>query len=331
MAHNLFGQRFYSLRRPAWHGLGHVLDEEMGAARAFDRIGAYDVRLDDITTAGGLPIPHKAVVRSATKDDPQERVLSVVGEDYVLVSPRQVVDAWDIAVSRPIETIGALGQGETLFVSTKLPTLDVKGDEIDNYMLLSSPMTGTDAIWLRVTPVRVVCQNTLIAAASASTEKHRIVHDSRAVDRLKLWLDHIYQRAVDKMTLLNASFRAMAETPVNAQSRDLVLEMVYTMPAMPKRAEMPEPIYVERVQQVSYQRERMQRKRGGVIELFEGKGMGSNRPAARGTAWGLYNACVELEDYGGTGKGRAVAESALVGDRARTKAAAYEAVMTLVK
>ena len=28
MAHNLFGQRFYSLRRPAWHGLGHVLDDD---------------------------------------------------------------------------------------------------------------------------------------------------------------------------------------------------------------------------------------------------------------------------------------------------------------
>src|SRR4051794_40122386 len=121
MAHNLFGERFYSLRRPAWHGLGLVLDEELGAADAFDRIGAYDVHLEDLTTAGGLPIPHKAIVRDRVDD--QLQVFGVVGPDYHLVSPRDVVTLWDKAVSRPVETIGALGKGETLFVSTKLPTL----------------------------------------------------------------------------------------------------------------------------------------------------------------------------------------------------------------
>lgn len=331
MAANIFGERFYSLRRKPWHVFGTVSETEMGARDAFTTIGAYDVRLEDMRTASGLPVENKAVVRSATPDDPQERVLSVVGADYVLVSPGQVVDAWDQTISRPIETIGALGKGDTLFLTTKLPTLDVKGDEIENYLLLSSPMTGADAIWARVTPVRVVCQNTLIAAAAAATEKHRVLHDSRAVDRMKLWLDHLWNKAIDKMNLQNAAFRAMADRPVDSADRDLVLEMVYTMPALPRRADMPEPIYVEKLAQAEYNRERMGKKRAGVVELFDGKGRGMDTPAARGTAWGLYNAVVEMEDYGGTGKGAVVAESALVGDRARTKAAAYDAVMSIVK
>lgn len=329
MAHNLFGDRFYSLRRPAWHGLGNVLDQELGATKAFDLIGAYDVRLEAITTASGLACAQKAVVRSATDDDPQERVLSIVGEDYNLVTPRQVVKAWDAMIERPVETIGSLDKGATIFVSTKLPTLDVNGDEVENYMLLSSPMTGNDAIWLRVTPVRVVCQNTLIAAASASTEKHRIVHDSRAEERMKLWLEHVYTKAVEKMNLMNRAFRAMADTPVTTADRDNVIEFVYTMPKMPIRAEMPETVYVEAVQTFEYQRERTLRRREAVREIFDGKGYGMDTPAARGTAWGLYNAVVEFSDYCGSGKGQAVAESALTGDRARDKEKAYGACAKL--
>jgi phage/plasmid-like protein (TIGR03299 family) len=330
MAHNLFGERFFSFRRPAWHGLGQVLDQEMNAAQAFDLIGAYDVYTEPMTTASGLPVPTKAVVRAPVNGEDKPTVLSVVSNDYELVTPRQVVNAWDSAVTRPVETIGALGKGETLFISTKLPTLDVNGDEIENYLLAASPMTGNDAIWIRVTPVRVVCQNTLIASASDSTEKHRVIHDRRAEDRLKQWLEHVYTKAVAKAETMNRAFRAMAATPVTKEDQSNVLEMVYTMPAMPRRLEMPQEVYIERAAKHEYDVRRMQDKRAATLELFEGRGLGSTSSAARGTAWGLYNAVVELEDYSGR-QTTATKESAIVGDRARTKATAYEACLELVR
>src|SRR4051812_32064266 len=255
MAHNLFGDRFFSFRRPAWHGLGQVLDEQLNATQAFDTIGAYDVYTENLVTASGIACPNKAVMRAPTAGEDKPTVLSVVSADYVLVSPRQVVNAWDGAVTRCVETIGALGAGETLFISTKLPTLDVKGDEVENYMLLASPMTGNDAIKIIVTPVRVVCQNTLIAAKADSTETHRVVHDSRAVDRLKLWLDHIYCKAVERLEAMTRPSRPRADNPAASPVPPNLLKMVYPIPAMPKRLEMPEPVYIERVQQVSYQRE----------------------------------------------------------------------------
>lgn len=51
--HNLFGERFYSLRQPAWHGLGKVMDAQMGAEQAFDTIGAYLVRRGRARDRGG--------------------------------------------------------------------------------------------------------------------------------------------------------------------------------------------------------------------------------------------------------------------------------------
>jgi len=330
MAHNLFGDRFFSFRTPAWHKLGKVLDQELNAAQAFDLIGAYDVYTEAMTTASGLSVPSKAVVRAPVNGEDKPTVLSVVSEDYVLVTPRQVVNAWDGAVTCPVETIGALGKGETLFISTKLPTLDVNGDEVENYMLLDSPMTGNDAIKILVTPVRVVCQNTLIATKSVSTETHRVIHDSRAEDRLKQWLDHVYAKAVARTEDMNRAFRAMAAKPVTKEDQSNVLEMVYTMPAMPRRLDMPEAVYIERSAKFEYDVRRTQDKRAATLELFEGKGLGSTTSAARGSAWGLYNAIVELEDYSGR-QTCATAESAIVGDRARVKATAYDVCLDLVR
>ncbi len=330
MAHNLFGEKFFSLRRPAWHGLGKVLDQELTATAAFDLIGAYDIRFEDLT-AGKLPTGHKAVIRSATPEDPQERVLSVVPNDYEIVTPRQVVEDWDKIVKHPVETIGALGKGETLFLTTRLPSYEVVGDEVENYMILTDPMTGNDAIWLYISGVRVVCQNTVIASKAAATEQHRILHNSQARNNLRLWLEHVYTKAIENTQKIAAAYRSMAVTPADAQARDLVLEMVYTMPKMPRRDEMPEPIYINRIAKAAQDQERIVQRRDGVAELFAGKGMGMDTKAARGTVWGLYNAVVEMEDYGGKGIGtRAAAESAIVGDRARTKAAAFDACLELV-
>lgn len=329
MPAGIFGQRFVSHRRKPWHALGYVVEQELSAREAYALAGEYDVETEELF-AGTLATGYKAVIRAETDDDPR-RVLSVVRNDYELVTPSDLVGAWDEVVKRPVETLGALHKGATFFFSTMLPTVNVHGDEVENYMLVSSPMTGSDAIWLRVTPVRVVCQNTLIASVSASTERHRIVHDSRALPNLKLWLDHVYTKAEAKAKLMTKTFRAMADRSVNTEEVGEVLEMVYTMPALPRRSEMPEPIYIERREKVAQERERAQVWRDGVMELFEGKGTGMKSPAARGTAWGLYNAFTEAADYGGRGKVETVAESALVGDRARIKATAYDACVSLLK
>jgi arsenate reductase-like glutaredoxin family protein len=329
MAHNLFGNRFYSFRSNPWHKKGYISQEPLNAVAAYEKMGGYRVRLDDLQTVGGMAVPNKAVIREATADDPNEKCLSVVGPDYVLVSPWEIVNAWDEMVHRPVETMGALGSGATFFCTTKLPTLDVKGDEIEFYMALCSPMTGGDAISIMTTGTRVVCQNTLNVAKKNSTETHRIVHDTFALPRLKLWLEHVHDSALKRMQEQNEAFRAMAEKPIDAEARGLILEMVYTMPALPNR-NAPASIVRERMEKFEYDADRAMRRRAGVLELLEGKGTALDTPATGGTTFGLYNAIAEMEDYGGNGDGPKVMESLLLGDRARTKARAFDACMEYV-
>jgi len=82
-------------------------------------------------------------LRNPTTDDPETRVFGIVGADYHLVTPDDFVSIWDERVGRPIETIGALGFGETFFISTTLPKMDVRGDEVEFYLLRQTDPDGS--------------------------------------------------------------------------------------------------------------------------------------------------------------------------------------------
>ena len=99
--------------------------------------------MEDLVASPSGPVAsHKAIIRRPCPGDPEHKVFAVVSAGYQLITPAQFCDLWDRHVKHPIETLGALGQGETFFVSTKLPSFAVKRDEVDNYMLGISPMTG---------------------------------------------------------------------------------------------------------------------------------------------------------------------------------------------
>lgn len=324
MSHNLFNERFYSLREPAWHGLGMVSDEELSAQEAFSRITPYSIGLQDLSTPTGLPVPYRAIVRDVTPDDPEQRVFGVVGPEYQLVDPLTVCESYDAAVNQPVETIGCLGYGETLFLTTKLPEINVKGDQVDNYLLVVSPYTGWSAIQIRITPVRVVCQNTLIAAKAASSEVYKVVHDETAQVRLEAWLNGLYGRAVDRAQVMQQAFEMFACYKPSVKGVTSILQKVYPDPK-PVRQNAPQEVLDVRMKDYEYYKKSAERSRQAVQELFNGAGTGMDHPAAKGTGWGLYNSVVEWEDYRPTSKKDETARlvNSLFGNRASSKENAY--------
>ncbi len=329
MAHNLFSERFLDARRPAWHHLGIVAEREMGAAEALKEIGEYEVYLHE-AKAGKVSLDRNAILRRPTEDDPVTRVFGVVGKDYTLLTPQDVCDIYDERVAQPIETIGALGYGETFFLSTYLPSVDVKGDEVENYLLISNPMTGLASAEIRVTPVRVVCENTLVASDRLATEKLRIVHDATAKARFGEWLQETYEVAETTAKVLKDLFVAMASTRVRAQEAQALFEASYPIPAKP-RQNAPTAVMEQRIKWWDENVNLMTRRREGAKTLFEGMGTGMDTKAAKGTLWGAYNAVVECEDYR---KGRnedQIGASALFGERAQAKKRAFEFAVAKVQ
>lgn len=330
MAHNLFGKRFYSHRVPAWHNLGLVLEEELGAVDAFHRIGGYDVRYRPIITVDGLAVPGRALVRGPVADDPNEVVLGVVSEDYTLITPADTCHIWDRAVGKPVETIGSLGRGEELFITTKLPSFDVKGDELDSYLLCCNDFSGARSAEASVVPVRVVCQNTLVVARNMASESYFVRHTGDAAERLAEWLKEIYWRAQEKADALKEVFEILAEHRMRARQAESVLSFTYPFRAEPT-INAPETTMTVRRQRWEALKDNMLLRRRTAKELFEGRGTGMDSLATAGTAWGLYNAVVELEDNR-IGIGDASKSyNALFGNRAATKERCFSKLMEICR
>lgn len=328
MAHNLFGERFVSVRSPAWHRLGKVLDKPVSALQAWNQAGPYEVHLENLIAAQSrTPTTQRAIVRLPCKDDPQFRILGTVSETYTLITPTQFCDVWDRCTNARIETIGALGKGETFFVTTKLPSFTIKDEKLDNYLLGISPMTGKDAAQVRVTPVRVVCQNTLIAAQRNSSESHRVVHTQDAVSQLTYWFKEVWEARQAKTEALQGAFLALSNAHMIDETVNTLLYATYPDPPRPNVVGMPKQLAEKRFGRWEQSLQLVQQDRTRVRSLYEGDGMGSTTEAANGTAWGFYNAVVEYEDYG---RKASTPASSLFGQGARAKEMAFQEALTIV-
>jgi phage/plasmid-like protein (TIGR03299 family) len=203
MAHNLFyntqtGQHsFFSVKEKAWHGLGRIIDQYPTSAEALKFAGLdYEVIKEDLYTTSfnseGQAMDfskrvktHFATIRKDTGD-----ILGIVGKDYQIVQNVEAFGFFDAIVGGDgiqYETAGALGNGERIFITAKLPNYIKVGKEdlIEQYLFLTTSHDGYGSITAAFTPIRVVCQNTLNSALKSHSNCIKIRHTTGAKERLE--------------------------------------------------------------------------------------------------------------------------------------------------
>ncbi len=119
-------------------------------------------------------------------------VLGVVGKDYHIVQNRDAFEFFDAIVGGGdgilYETAGALGNGERIFITAKLPDYIRVGngdDVTEKYIFLTTSHDGSGSITAAFTPIRIVCQNTLNASLRNMSNVVRIRHTSGVKERLQ--------------------------------------------------------------------------------------------------------------------------------------------------
>jgi phage/plasmid-like protein (TIGR03299 family) len=207
MAHQLnFNKKtgknsFMSVKEKAWHGLGQVIDRHPTSSEAIQHAGldyivekrplfTYDSNNHIWCNPEAIPeieVPNFfATVRADT-----EKVLGVVGNDYEVVQNRDAFSFFDAIVGGGdgilYETAGALGNGERVFITAKLPDYIRVGvkDWIEQYLFLTTSHDGLGSITAAFTPVRIVCNNTLNSAMNNHSGAIKIRHTASATERLK--------------------------------------------------------------------------------------------------------------------------------------------------
>lgn len=191
MAHNLNFKKdgtaaFAAVGEKAWHGLGTYVNEAMTAKEAIELGGLdFTVSKKKIAIAGGKVIEGMfATERDDTKDP-----LGIVSKDYHIVQNHEVFGFFDPIIDRGeaiFQTAGALGRGEKIFITAKLPEdILVNNEQVENYLLLSSGHDGRSAIQVGFTSIRVVCNNTLNMALRGLKNKVTILHFKSANHKLQ--------------------------------------------------------------------------------------------------------------------------------------------------
>ena len=167
-----------------WHGLGTKVDRELTPDQ-FQKVAGLDwtVEKQPLVTATGIPIKNKeALVRSSDNS-----ILDVVGTGW---NPVQNSEAFEffhdyvMAGDMEMHTAGSLKDGQMVWAlaKTKESFELFKGDQTDNYFLFTNPHQFGKSINIRMTPIRVVCNNTLTLSLSQDTDKMVTVNHRKAFD-----------------------------------------------------------------------------------------------------------------------------------------------------
>jgi len=288
---------FASFREPAWHGLGTVFNEEVSTAEMLKKakLNNWNVRLEDVEVPAGMDSDksYSFVVRDNPFIKGNKDILGVVGERYV---PLQNEDLFDFAdnilhAGGRWETAGSIKNGRVVFGSLALEretVLDPSGvsDKVNTYLLVNTSHDGSIAIQASITPVRVVCANTLNLALGKGNrgvkQSFKIRHTQTAqgkvaVAREALGLANAYMDEFDKMA------SAMIETEITKAQFDKIVELAYPSPKDDSK-------------KVSLT------KHANKIDLINDIYVGDFNNTISGTAWGALNALTERLDWHRAGR-----------------------------
>ena len=294
MAHNLEqfdGKTAFALRgEPAWHGLANVLfDEDAHVTTAGMLDAAYlsnwNVSLEQVVHPQG----YRSISDSfmVTRDNPFDNgkdVLAVVGDRYKVFSNEDLFSFGDNLLDGGAqwESAGSIKNGRQVFGSLAIDRemiLDPQGiaDKSKSYLLVTTSHDGSSSIQACVTPVRVVCQNTLNLALNGATQSFKVRHTQKADGRVDearrvLGLTHAYLDEFETMA------QELYQTAITDKQFTDLVEAIYPAPDKDSKA-----AFTKWTEKTDFT-----------------KALYLNSPTQEGitgTAWGALNALTERIDW----------------------------------
>jgi phage/plasmid-like protein (TIGR03299 family) len=303
MAHELETQNgvasFASFREPAWHGLGTVFDTEKNTSEmlAAANLNDWNVRLVDVEIPNTLTSDksYQYVVRTNPTDKTQTDVLGVVGERYHVLQNEDLFSFGDNILDGGgrWETAGSIRGGRVVFGSLALEretVLDPNGvaDKVKTYLLINTSHDGSIAIQASITPVRVVCANTLNLALGSKRGKNaikqsfKIRHTQTAngkvqIARETLGLANKYMDEFDRLA------NAMIQHEITAQQFNDIVLAAYPKPDKDSKGAV----------------KKWENKVDVINDIYTGEFNGM----IAGNAWGALNALTERLDWHRSARG----------------------------
>ena len=178
-------ESMFYVRETPWHGLGTKVLEAPASKDALQLAGLnWRVMQEPIYTAmEELVDGYKANVR-----DSDRKVLGVVTDRYRVIQNDEAFAFTDGLLGEGVkyETAGSLQGGRKVWLLAHMPhEYIISGERISPYLLFSNTHDGSGAIKVALTPIRVVCQNTLNLALAGAKRSWSMIHTGDIKEKMQ--------------------------------------------------------------------------------------------------------------------------------------------------
>ena len=295
MAHALEmqdGQVAFALRgEPAWHGLANVLfdkDEHVNTQTMLDsaKLSNWNISLEEVGIPDGYRYDNTNYFVTRTNPfDNGKDVLAIVGKRYQIVQNEQLFEFGDNLLDGGAswESAGSIKGGRLVFGSLVIPkeiVLDAQGanDKTTTYLLVHTSHDGSVSVQASVTPVRVVCQNTLNLALKGTKQSFKLRHTQSVDGKIQIAREAL-GLSFEYMDIFEKEAKALFETAVSDLQFNNIVNAIYPKPKDDdsKKAKT-----------------LWDNNRVLIDDLYHNSPTNSN---IKGTAWGVFNTLTERLDY----------------------------------
>ena len=295
MAHALemseTGEVAFALRgEPAWHGLASVLfnkDEHINTQTMLDsaKLSNWNIKLEEIENPENYR-SHKSsyFVTRTNPFDSGTDILGVVGQRYKVVQNEQLFEFGDNLLDGGAswESAGSIKNGTIVFGSLVIPRefiLDENGanDKTTTYLLVHTSDNGSVALQASVTPVRVVCQNTLNLALGNVKQSFKLRHTQSVDGKIQVAREAL-GLTFQYMDNFEAEAKKLFETAVSDKKFNDIVNAIYPKPKQDEKIAL----------------KKWDNKIVLINDLYFNSPTQEN---IKGNAWGVFNALTERLDY----------------------------------
>ncbi len=345
MSHEIFNNIAGYARKAAWHGLGTTFEEPISAVEAVKAIGMdFEYSLEPLVAAikgadgkrTALNISDKrAIVREAVQEGGPE-VMGIVAPTYEIIQNLQFAEALDnLTPEWPVETLGALKRGKTVFFTLKVGSKQLGSSNIDKYFLVTDSKTGKESARFMFTPIRIECQNCLTMALNSSAVQGTLVHRQGVADEFR-FRTSLMSKLLEIERDVDEQFEAMTKAVLTVEQRDLIFQAYWPVPKKTAKMEFVDLVNegdeelrplrnlgltaAEEFERLVNRNTAVQAELQTMHEKFN-----DEFPDHANTAWSAWNVTVEHADFNNATEMTGYA--ALFGDRVRRKRNAFNAAV----
>ena len=215
-------ETMFSVREKPWHGLGTIVTEAPSSADALKLAGLdWNVVQEPIYTEFNEPVEgYKVNIR-----DLDRNVLGVVSDRYKVVQNTDAFSFTDELLGKGVryETAGSLQEGKKVWLLARLPReYIIAGERISPYLVFSNTHDGSGSVKVAVTPVRIVCNNTLNLALNTAKRSFGMIHTGNIQDKIQEAKDTLFM-AEEYMDCLGIEFEQLRRQKItDAQVKEYI-------------------------------------------------------------------------------------------------------------